>query len=66
VRYIHLNSLRAGFVSERAQLVMLLGAREHGMTTVALAGRLHLARPTVSQSALRGRKTALAAGLELL
>jgi len=45
---------------------MLLGARELGMTTAALAGQLHLAQPTVSQSALRGRKTALAEKLKLL
>jgi len=36
------------------------------MTSVALAGRLHLAQPIVSQFAQRGRKIALAEGLELL
>ena len=42
------------------------GTQELGMTTVALAGRLHLSQPTVSQSALRGRKIVLAEGLKLL
>jgi len=46
-------------------LLCYLGTRELGMTIVALAGRLHLAQPTVSQSALRGRKIALAEGLKL-
>ena len=66
VRCIHLNPLRVGLVGESAQLVMLLGARELGMTTAALAGQLHLAQPAVSQSALRGRKIALAEKLKLL
>ena len=47
-------------------LLCYLGTRELGMTSVALAGRLHLAQPIVSQFAQRGRKIALAEGLELL
>lgn len=47
-------------------LLCYWGTRELGMTTVALAGRLHLSQPTVSQSALRGRKIVLAKGLKLL
>ncbi len=41
------------------------GTRELGLTTVELAKRLHLSQPTVSQSAMRGRKIALEEGLRL-
>jgi hypothetical protein len=47
-------------------LLCYWGTRELGMATVALAGRLHLAQPSESQSALRRRKIALAEGLQLL
>ena len=41
------------------------GTRELGLTMVELAKRLHLSQPTVSQSAMRGRKIALEEGLRL-
>jgi chromosomal replication initiation ATPase DnaA len=40
------------------------GTRELGLTTVELARRLHLSQPTVSQSAMRGRKIAVGRGIE--
>ena len=46
-------------------LLCYWGTRELGMTTVDLAKKLNLAQPTVSQSATRGRKTAVEAGLKL-
>lgn len=36
------------------------------MTTVDLAKKLNLAQPTISQSAMRGRKIAVEEGLKLL
>ena len=47
-------------------LLCYWATRELGMTTVELAKRLHLAQPTVSQSAARGRQIVLEEGLELL
>ena len=47
-------------------LLCYWGTRELGMTTVELAKKLNLAQPTISQSAMRGRKTAAEAGLKLL
>ena len=41
------------------------GTREFGTTTVELAKKLNLAQPTISQSAMRGRKIAVG-GLKLL
>jgi hypothetical protein len=35
------------------------------MTTVELAKKLNLAQPTISQSAMRGQKTAAEAGLKV-
>jgi len=65
VRYISI--LYAPVLSVKARsLLCYWGARELGMITVALAGQLHLAQPAISQSALRGRKIALAEKLKLL
>jgi putative transposase len=47
-------------------LLCYWGTRELGMTTVELAKKLNLAQPTISQSAMRGRKIALEEGLRLL
>jgi len=47
-------------------LLCYWGTRELGMTTVELAQKLNLAQPTISQSAMRGRKIALEEGLKLL
>jgi chromosomal replication initiation ATPase DnaA len=47
-------------------LLCYWATRELGVTTVELVERLHLAQPTVSQSAARGRKIMLEEGLELL
>lgn len=47
-------------------LLCYWATRELGMTTVELAERLHLAQPTISQSALRGRQIALTEELEPL
>jgi hypothetical protein len=47
-------------------LLCYWGTRELGMTTVALAGRLHLSQPTASQSALRGRKIVLEGKFKLM
>ena len=47
-------------------LLCYWATRELGMTTVELAKRLHLAQPTVSQSAARGRKIMLEKGLQPL
>ncbi len=46
-------------------LLCYWGTRELGMTTVELAKKLNLAQPTISQSAMRGRKSAVEAGLKL-
>ena len=47
-------------------LLCYWGTRELGMTTVELAKKLNLAQPTISQSAMRGRKIAEEKGLDLL
>jgi REP element-mobilizing transposase RayT len=47
-------------------LLCYWGTRELGMTTVALAKKLNLAQPTISQSVMRGRKIAEDEGLKLL
>jgi chromosomal replication initiation ATPase DnaA len=47
-------------------LLCYWATRELGMTTIELAKRLNLAQPTISQSALRGRKIAIEKGLKLL
>ena len=47
-------------------LLCYWGTRELGMTTVDLAKKLNLAQPTISQSAMRGRKIAEEEGLKLL
>ena len=47
-------------------LLCYWGTRELGMTTVDLAKKLNLAQPTISQSAMRGRKIAVEEGLKLL
>ena len=47
-------------------LLCYWGTRELGMTTVDLAKKLNLAQPTISQSAMRGQKTVVEAGLKLL
>ena len=47
-------------------LLCYWGTRELGMTTVELAKKLNLAQPTISQSAMRGRKIALEEGFKLL
>ncbi len=47
-------------------LLCYWGTRELGMTTIELAQKLNLAQPTISQSAMRGRKIALEEGLKLL
>ena len=47
-------------------LLCYWGMRELGMTSVQLAQKLNLAQPTISQSAMRGRKIALEEGLKLL
>ena len=47
-------------------LLCYWGTQELGMTTVELAKKLNLAQPTVSQSAMRGRKIVLEEGLKLL
>ena len=47
-------------------LLCYWGTRELGMTTVELAKKLNLAQPTISQSAMRGRKIAVEEGLKLL
>ena len=47
-------------------LLCYWGTRELGMTTVELAKKLDLAQPTVSQSAMRGRKIAVEEGLKML
>jgi hypothetical protein len=47
-------------------LLCYLGPRELGITTVALAKKLNLAQPTISQSVMRGRKIAEDEGLKLL
>jgi len=47
-------------------LLCYWGTRELGMTTVELAKKLNLAQPTISQSAMRGRKIAEEEGLKLL
>ena len=41
------------------------GTRELGMSTVELASHLGLSQPSVSQSAMRGRKIAMESGLKL-
>jgi REP element-mobilizing transposase RayT len=46
-------------------LLCYWGTRELGITTVALAKKLNLAQPTISQSAMRGRKIAEEEGLKL-
>ena len=46
-------------------LLCYWGTRELGMTTVELAKKLNLAQPTISQSVMRGRKTAEDEGLKL-
>ena len=47
-------------------LLFCWGTRELGMTTVELAIKLNLAQPTISQSAVRGRKIVVEEGLRLL
>jgi REP element-mobilizing transposase RayT len=47
-------------------LLCYWGTRELGMTTVELAQKINLAQPTVSQSAMRGRKIAIEEGFKLL
>jgi len=47
-------------------LLCYWGTRELKMTTVELAKKLNLAQPTISQSAMRGRKIAQEEGLKLL
>ncbi len=47
-------------------LLCYWGTRELGMTTVALAKKLDLTQPTISQSAMRGRKITEEEGLKLL
>jgi REP element-mobilizing transposase RayT len=47
-------------------LLCYWGTRKLGMTTVELAKKLNLAQPTISQSAMRGRKIAVEEGLKLL
>ena len=47
-------------------LLCYWGTRELGMTTVELAKKLNLAQPTISQSAMRGRKLVVEEGLRLL
>ena len=46
-------------------LLCYWGTRELGMTTIELAKKLNVAQPTISQSAMRGRKIAAEEGLEL-
>jgi putative transposase len=53
------------FVKARG-LLCYWRVRELGMTTVELAKKLNLSQPTISQSAMRGRKIALEKGLNLL
>jgi len=58
--------LSAGKYPQRVKAHSLLcywGARELGMTTVALAKKVNLAQPTVSQAILRGQKIAEDLGL---
>lgn len=53
--------LSAGKYPQRVRARSLLcywGARELGMTTVALAKKVNLAQPTVSQAVLKGQKIA--------
>ena len=47
-------------------LLCYWGTRELGMTTVELAEKLNIAQPTISQSAMRGRKIVVEEGLRLL
>ena len=47
-------------------LLCYWGTRELKMTTVELAKKLNLAQPTISQSAMRGRKIVKEEGLKLL
>ena len=47
-------------------LLCYWGTRELGMTTIELAKKLNLAQPTISQSAMLGRKIAIEEGLKLL
>ena len=47
-------------------LLCYWGTQELGMATVELAKKLNLSQPTISQSAMRGRKIAAEEGLELL
>ena len=59
--------LSAGKYPQRVRARSLLcywGARELGMTTVALAEKVNLAQPTVSQAVLRGEKIAEDLGLK--
>ena len=58
--------LSAGKYPQRVKVRCLLcywGARELGLTTVALAKKVNLAQPTVSQSISRGQKIAEDLGL---
>ena len=59
--------LSAGKYPQRVRARSLLcywGARELGMTTVALAEKVNLAQPTVSQAVSRGEKIAEDPGLK--
>jgi DNA-binding transcriptional regulator LsrR (DeoR family) len=47
-------------------LLCYRGTRESGMTTVELAKKLNLSKPTISQSVMRGRKIAVEEELKLL
>ena len=58
--------LSGGKYPQRVRARSLLcywGSRELGMTTIALAKKINLAQPTVSQAVLRGQKIAEEIGL---
>ena len=59
--------ISAGKYPQRGRACSLLcywGARKLGMTTVALAEKVNLAQPTVSQAVSRGEKIAEDSGLK--